>query len=191
MNKFLTETFNDSINVKQKTLLACSDEINDTSKLIKSVLYNGNKILICGNGGSASDSQHFAAELMVRYKKERDPFPAIALNTDSSIITASSNDYDFSIVFSRQIEALGNEGDLLIAISTSGNSTNIVKAIEIANLKKMHTVLLTGLKEGKCSNLNIDKIIQVQSVVTARIQETHILILHYICSFIERDLIDV
>jgi D-sedoheptulose 7-phosphate isomerase len=188
MNKFLTETFNNSINVKQKTLLACSDNINDASRLIKSVLNNGNKILLCGNGGSASDSQHFAAELMVRYKKERQPFPAIALNTDSSIITASSNDYDFSIVFSRQIEALGNIGDLLIAISTSGNSLNIVKAIETANLKKMHTVLLTGINEGKCSQLNIDNIINVQSDVTARIQETHILILHYICSYIERDL---
>ena len=188
MNKLLQETFRSSIDVKKKTLKNCHNEIIGSSKLIESVLNNGNKILICGNGGSAADSQHFAAELMVRFKKERKPYPAIALTTDSSILTASTNDYDFSSVFSRQIDALAVNGDLLIAISTSGSSLNIINSIKIAKSKKMKIILFTGNKKNKCSALDPDYIINVQSDITARIQECHILILHYICSYIERNI---
>jgi D-sedoheptulose 7-phosphate isomerase len=144
----------------------------------------GNKVLICGNGGSAADAQHISAELVGRFVKERKPLPCIALTTDTSAITAIGNDYDFHTIFERQVEALVNEYDLVIGISTSGNSKNIINAIEKANSLNCKTVSLTGrdggvLKDISHFNINID------SMITARIQESHILVGHILCEIID------
>lgn len=144
----------------------------------------GNKVLICGNGGSAADAQHISAELVGRFVKERKPLPCIALTTDTSAITAIGNDYDFHTIFQRQVEALANELDLVIGISTSGNSKNIINAIDKANSLKCRTVSLTGrdggaLKDISHFNINID------SMITARIQESHILVGHILCEIID------
>jgi len=174
----------DSIEVK-KQVLNLSEEIYETGKTIAEALKRGNKVLVCGNGGSAADAQHFAAELVVRFEKERKALPAIALTTDSSIITAHSNDYDFSTVFSRQVEALGNEGDVFVGISTSGNSENVIKAFEVAKAKRLICVGLSGKDGGKMKYLALDHLIVVPSKVTARIQESHIMIIHIICSIVD------
>lgn len=163
-----------------QTLDSCSFEINAASKLILSTFKAGNKLLICGNGGSASDSQHIAAEFMVRYETYRPGLPAIALTTDTSILTAHPNDFNFDTVFARQVENLGHENDCLIAISTSGNSSNILNAIKAAQAKNMKTIGLTGNDGGSLAQL-VDHAIIVPSQVTARIQEAHILIAHWWC----------
>ena len=140
----------------------------------------GNKILICGNGGSAADAQHFAAELTGRYLKERRSYPALALTTDTSALTAIGNDYGFDSVFSRQIEGLGKAGDILIAISTSGRSPNILKAVEVAKARGLRTIGLLGRDGGTLKDL-VDDAFIVPSEVTARIQEIHEMILHFLC----------
>lgn len=145
---------------------------------------NGGKILIAGNGGSAADSQHIAGELVSRFYFNRPALPAIALTTDTSILTAIGNDYGFEYVFSRQIDGLGNEGDVFIGISTSGNSPNILKALETCKFKNITTIGLTGETGGKMIEL-CDYCINVPSAETPRIQESHILIAHIICSLIE------
>lgn len=160
------------------------NQIHEASKIIIKTLTSGGKILLCGNGGSAADAQHIAAELMVRYKADRAPIPAIALTTDTSIITAHSNDYEFETVFSRQVMALANSGDCLIAISTSGNSKNIIKAAISAKEKKCSLVSLSGESGGKIKEIS-DVCICVPSNTTARIQESHILIGHYLCEVID------
>jgi D-sedoheptulose 7-phosphate isomerase len=137
----------------------------------------GRKILVCGNGGSASDAQHFAAEIVGRFTRERRAWPAIALTTDSSILTAVANDYGYDHIFSRQVEGLGQPGDLLIGISTSGNSENVIRAIRQAKKIGMETVVLTGNTGGALSG-QADTVVTVFSAVTARIQEAHIFILH-------------
>ncbi|KKQ72085.1 MAG: phosphoheptose isomerase, D-sedoheptulose 7-phosphate isomerase [Candidatus Peregrinibacteria bacterium GW2011_GWC2_39_14] len=154
------------------------------SKIIFS-LKKGKKILICGCGGSASDSQHFAAELVSKYKLERKALPAIALTVNSSIVTAISNDYSFKTVFSRQIEALGGPGDILFAISTSGNSEAVLEALKCAKKQTMYSIGLTGEGGGKmkeCCDLSLN----VPSKETPRIQESHILIIHIICELVEK-----
>ena len=153
-------------------------------------LRNQKKILCCGNGGSASDAQHFSGELLNRLEKERPALPAIALTTDTSTITAIGNDYSYSDVFSKQIEALGNDGDTLLAISTSGNSENIIKAIDVAHKKNMAVVALTGKNGGKIRHLlnNNDVEICVPAERTIRIQEIHILIIHALCDYIDQHL---
>jgi len=148
---------------------------------------NNKKILIAGNGGSAADAQHIAAELVARFYFDRPALGAMALTTDSSILTAIGNDYGYDQLFSRQIEANGNEGDIFIAISTSGNSVNIIKAIESAKKKGLTIVGLTGNKEGKMDAL-CDMIIKVPSSDTPRIQEAHILIGHILCGTIETEI---
>lgn len=158
----------------------CQDDILASSKLILKTFKSTNKILICGNGGSASDSQHIAAEFMVRYEKFRQGLPAIALTTDTSILTAHPNDFEFETVFARQVETLGQAGDCLIAITTSGNSANILRAVESAKSNKMHTIGLTGNDGGKLVS-QVDQAVVVPSNVTARIQEAHILIAHWWC----------
>ena len=158
--------------------------IEHACDLIISTLRNGNKILLCGNGGSAADSQHIAAEFVVRYSKERRALPAIALTTDSSILTAHSNDYDFSTVFSRQLEALGNEGDCLIAISTSGNSTNIIEAVNVATNKGIKSIGMTGANGGDLQRM-VEINIAAPSTVTARVQEVHILVAHWWCESVD------
>ncbi len=158
--------------------------IEEAANLIVQTFQNGNKILLCGNGGSAADAQHIAAEFIVRYEKKRCALPAIALTTDSSILTAHANDFEFDSVFVRQIEALGNQEDCLIAISTSGNSKNIIQAVQAGLAKNMNVIVLTGETGGKLAELG-HIVVKVPSTVTARIQEAHILIGHYWCGAVE------
>lgn len=165
-------------------LAGCSDAIEAAAALLIETLKRGGKILLCGNGGSAADCQHIAAELVVQYQKNRKALAAIALTTDSSILTAHSNDFGFETVYSRQIEALANEKDCLIAISTSGKSKNIVSAVKTARLMNMAVIGLTGSDGGELSKLVTHPIV-VPSRVTARIQEAHILIGHWWCGAIE------
>ncbi len=155
--------------------------------LVWKVISNGNKILLCGNGGSASDAQHIATEFVGRYEKERKALPAIALNTDTSALTAISNDYDFSRVFSRQVEALAVQGDVLIAISTSGNSQNVINAVMTARKKGCLVIGLTGAKGKKLASLS-DKCIMIPTENTANIQEFHILVGHIICAYVDKQL---
>ena len=161
------------------------DIILKTCKIIKTALDNKNKILLCGNGGSASDSNHIAAEFVSRFQKERTSLPAISLSANNSVISAIANDYSFEKVFSRQIEGLGKKGDILIAISTSGKSKNILKAIKQAEKQGLKTIFLTG--ENK-TNLNVDIEINTPSKITCEIQEMHIAIGHIICEIIENEL---
>ena len=166
-----------------------SGAIEAAGALLIATLKQGGKILLCGNGGSAADCQHIAAELVVRYEKKRQAMAAIALTTDSSILTAHANDFDFETVFSRQVEGLGNNKDCLIAISTSGTSKNILKATEAAKAKGMTVIGLTGNEGGELSQLATLAVV-VPSKVTARIQEAHILIGHWWCGVIEEALSD-
>ena len=181
----IKENFLDSIEVKKKiinseqidALIQIGDEIVDT-------LVNGGKIMFCGNGGSAADSQHLAAEFVGRFVKERIALAAISLATDTSILTSVGNDYTFKDIFARQVSGLGQKGDCIIGISTSGNSENIVNAINVANEKGIHTIGLLGRNGGVLSRM-CDCSIIVPSDVTARIQEAHILIGHTICGEVE------
>jgi len=182
------KAFLDSIEIKQIVNQQMSEQLEKYGMLIYKRVSKGNKILICGNGGSAADAQHFAAELIVRYENERKSIPAIALTTDSSIITACANDYSYDKIFSRQIEALGTHGDILIGISTSGNSKNILQAFKVAKNKNMITFGLTGNNGGKMISMEIDNMIIIPSNITARIQEVHELILHSWCELIDREI---
>jgi D-sedoheptulose 7-phosphate isomerase len=165
-------------------LANCTGVIEAAGGLLTKTLRQGGKILLCGNGGSAADCQHIAAEFVVRYERKRQAMAAIALTTDSSILTAHANDFDFETVFSRQVEALGNDKDCLIAISTSGKSKNILRAVEAAKSKGMAVIGLTGGEGGELSKQATVSVI-VPSAVTARIQEAHILIGHWWCGAIE------
>ncbi len=156
------------------------------AKICKEAIKNDKKILFCGNGGSAADSQHLAAEFVGRFVKERQGLPAIALTTDTSILTAIGNDYGYDDVFRRQVEALGREGDVLVGISTSGNSANVVKAFKQAKAQGMKVLALTGAKSSKMSEL-ADVTIKVPAPITARVQECHIMIGHMICEYIDED----
>ncbi|MGZ4992341.1 MAG: D-sedoheptulose-7-phosphate isomerase [Methylobacter sp.] len=181
------KTFIAELEAHQETiarLADCADAIEVAGKLLIETLKQGGKILLCGNGGSAADCQHIAAELVVQYQKNRKPLAAIALTTDSSILTAHSNDFGFETVYSRQVEALANEKDCLIAISTSGRSKNILKAVEAARMKGMAVIGLTGCEGGELSR-QVTHSVVVPSNVTARIQEAHILIGHWWCGAIE------
>ena len=160
------------------------NQIAIAGELILKTIKDGNKILLCGNGGSASDAQHISAEFTGRFLKERRGLPAIALTTDTSALTAIGNDYGFDRVFERQVEALANEGDLLIGISTSGNSTNVLKALDKANTLGCLTIGLSGRDGGEMSEL-CDINIVVPSTTTARIQEMHILIGHILCAIVD------
>lgn len=165
-------------------LASCNGEIEAAGELLVNTLNQGGKILLCGNGGSAADCQHIAAELVVRYEKDRAAMPALALTTDSSILTAHSNDVGFESVFSRQVEAFGQTGDCLVAISTSGKSPNIIKAAQVARQKGLSVIAMTG-GDGGALVQHASIAIIVPSSVTARIQEAHILIGHWWCGWIE------
>ena len=167
-----------------KKLNELQNIILKAANLIQDAFLKGNKILLCGNGGSASDCNHIAAEFVSRFQKERISLPAISLSANNSIITAIANDYSYDDVFSRQIEGLGNNGDILIAISTSGKSKNIIKAIEQAKKQGLKVIFLTG--ENK-SNLDIELEINAPSAVTAQVQQMHIAIYHKICEIIEKN----
>lgn len=160
--------------------------IEKMAEICKTAIHNDHKILLCGNGGSAADSQHIAAEFVGRFVKERCGLPAIALTTDTSILTAIGNDYGYDEVFRRQVEALGRKGDVLIGISTSGNSGNVIKAFEQAAKQGISTLAFTGAKESKMSEL-ADVTIRVPAPITARVQECHIMIGHIICEAIDED----
>ena len=153
-------------------------------------LLNNGKILSCGNGGSAGDAQHFSAELVNRFEKERPALPALALTTDSSTLTAIANDYDYSQIFSKQIAALGQSGDILLAISTSGNSANVVEAINASHDREMSIVALTGKDGGPMAQLLNEQDIEIRipSDRTARIQEVHLVVIHCLCDFIDTQL---
>tara|TARA_B110000003_G_C16623294_1_gene523925 strand:- start:192 stop:791 length:600 start_codon:yes stop_codon:yes gene_type:complete len=167
--------------------LSMIDDIMTISEECVRVLNHGGKLLFCGNGGSASDSQHLAAELVNRFKKNRDPIPALALTTDTSVITSIGNDFGFKYIFSKQIEALANTTDLLFAISTSGLSENIIEALKTAKKKGMKTVLFTG-KSAEPLNAYVDYFVNVPSDVTGVIQQGHITIGQAICMNIENSL---
>lgn len=162
-------------------------EVASAGLRVRTALEKGRKILICGNGGSAADSQHMAAEFVGRFVKERQSLPALALTVDTSLLTAVGNDYGFDCVFSRQVEGLGQEGDVLIAISTSGNSANVVKAVKTAKEKGIYVIALTGENGGLLAKES-DLCLAVPSQVTARIQEMHIMIIHMICEVAEADI---
>jgi D-sedoheptulose 7-phosphate isomerase len=159
----------------------------ETAHMIIDAVLSGHKLLICGNGGSAADAQHMAAEFVGRFREDRIPLPALALSTDSSVLTAISNDYSYKFLFSRQVEAHGKEGDVLFGISTSGNSENVKYALETAGKIGISTVLLTGNRE---TNIlpPADILIKVPSTDTPRIQEMHLIIEHVICEMVERNL---
>ena len=158
----------------------------EVAAVISTSLKNGGSVLVFGNGGSAADAQHFAAELLGRYEKDRKAWPVVALTTDTSALTAIGNDYGFDRVFARQIEGLGRTGDVAIGISTSGNSANVLKAIETANERGLITVALTG-RGGKAATI-AKYHVAVQEDRTARIQEVHATLLHVICELVESDL---
>lgn len=178
-----------SSEVKKRAAVEISDSIASAAKMIISCYKNGGKLLICGNGGSAADSQHIAAEFVSILRPEfpRAALPAIALTTDTSIMTARGNDYGFEEVFSRQLEALGISNDILIGISTSGNSANVVSAVVKANQLKVKTISLTGDSGGRLKE-NSDLTICVPSKSTQHVQETHIAIAHIICQLVEEEL---
>ncbi len=162
-------------------------KIMDVTKRILGAYRKGNKVLFFGNGGSACDASHLAAELVNRYKKDRDGLPALALATDMAVVTSIGNDYDYTELFSRQIKAMGNKGDVAIAISTSGNSPNVLKAVEMARQKGLITVGFTGKDGGKLAGL-VDYAFIVPSDNTARIQEAHITLGHLLCELIEDEM---
>ena len=187
----ITLLFNDSIQTKIEALPLLVQPIGEAAELIVSRLLDGGKLLSCGNGGSAGDAQHFSSEMINRFERERPGLPAIALTTDSSTLTSIANDYDYSRVFARQIEALGQSSDLLLAISTSGNSANILAAIESAHEREMCVVALTGRDGGEVSKLltTNDVELRVPADSTARIQEVHLLIIHCLCDLVDQQLL--
>lgn len=183
----IAQQFNDSAQTKLAALEFMAEPIAAAIEAMTHCLMANGKILACGNGGSAADAQHFSAELLNRFEMERPPLAAIALTTDSSTLTSIANDYDFTQVFSKQVRALGQPGDVLLAISTSGNSPNVIEAIHTAHEREMRVVALTGKDGGKITDLlGPDDIhLCVPADRTARIQEVHLLTLHCLCDGID------
>ncbi|MEE2803826.1 MAG: SIS domain-containing protein [Pseudomonadota bacterium] len=183
----IRDHFSISTQTATATVEAISDQIVQAAARTIQTLDNDGKILICGNGGSASDAQHFAAELVCRYERDRKALGAIALTADTAVLTAAGNDYDFSKIFSRQVQALGRSGDLLVAITTSGQSDNVSLAVETALELDIRVIALTGKDGGKLAPLIAKKGLElrVPSGVTARIQEAHAIIIHCICDLVE------
>jgi D-sedoheptulose 7-phosphate isomerase len=186
---FARKQVEDSIAAK-RALLADPELLQDVERVGRAIiqaLQSGGKVLLFGNGGSAADAQHFAAELVGRYKLERPGLPALALTVNTSVLTAIANDYSFDQVYARQVQALGGRGDVAIGISTSGNSTGVVLAIEAARAKGLITVGMTGSSGGKLKS-HVDVCLRVPSEQTPRIQESHILLAHILCDFVESEL---
>jgi D-sedoheptulose 7-phosphate isomerase len=183
----ITENFSESAHLKLQAMDALAAPIAAAAERMVQSLKNDRKILCCGNGGSAADSQHFAAELMNRFERERPPLSAIALTTDTSTLTSIANDYDYDQVFSKQVRGLGHAGDVLLAISTSGNSRNVITAMQAAHEAQMSVVALTGRSGGKMAEMlqPSDIHICVPAQSTARIQEVHLLTLHCLCDAID------
>jgi D-sedoheptulose 7-phosphate isomerase len=187
----IQQQFFDSADLKYAAAEILSRPIADAVSAVVGSITSGGKVLACGNGGSASDAQHFAAEFIGRFERERPGLAAIALTTDSSILTAIGNDYNFDAIFSKQVQALGQPGDVLIAITTSGNSANVLAAVEAARAKEMTVIAFTGRGGGKMNELlgETDVHICVPHERTARIQEVHILALHCLCDAVDLQLL--
>lgn len=166
-------------------VLALEPVLQQAVQRLQQTFAAGHRVYACGNGGSAADAQHFAAELTGRYDQDRPGYPAVALTTDSSALTSIGNDYGFEALFARQLQALGRDGDLLLAISTSGNSANVVKAVEYASANGIYTIGLLGRDGGKLADL-VDLPLTINVQQTARVQEAHILILHLLCEAFEK-----
>lgn len=188
MHNFITEKIEGSIEVKKRLLTGdIYDEIMDAAALILRAFKKGHKLLICGNGGSAADALHIAAEFTGRFYDERAPLPAIVLGTNMSSITAISNDYNYAVSFSRELEALGTPEDILLCISTSGNSENILAVAKQANIQNVKVIALTGNSGGKLAEY-ADLLIRIPSTDVPRIQECHILLGHIICEWVEKEM---
>ncbi len=187
IKQLIKQNFEQSIQTKQQVQAELEQPLADAVGLIVTAFKNGKKLLICGNGGSAADAQHLAAEFTGRFEIERTPLPAIALTTDTSALTAIGNDYGYDVVFSKQVEALGQAGDVLYAISTSGNSGNVIKAIEVAHAKGMQVIGVLGRDGGKIAQMlkagDVNLCVSVNR--TARVQEVHLLMLHTICDAVD------
>lgn len=191
MKDFIVQAFDESIRVKQAFLRDNLETLIEVIEAIVTAFKKGHKLLLFGNGGSAADAQHIAAEFTNRFLMERPPLPAIALTTDSSALTAIANDYDFAQVFAKQIAALGKPGDIAIAISTSGNSPNVLQAIDACKKLAISTIGLTGGRGGKMIG-KVDFMLRVaEGKNSPRIQETHILVGHVICDIVDRKLFPV
>ena len=187
----IQQQFFDSADLKYAAAEILSKPIADAVSAVVGSITGGGKVLACGNGGSAGDAQHFAAEFIGRFERERPGLAAIALTTDTSILTAVGNDYSFDVIFSKQVQALGNPGDVLLAISTSGNSANVLAAVEAAHAKEMTVIALTGRGGGKMGEqlTETDVHICVPHERTARIQEVHLLVLHCLCDAVDLQLL--
>ncbi|MFC5497213.1 phosphoheptose isomerase [Caenimonas terrae] len=187
----IQQHFIDSADLKYQAAQSLSKPIAAAVQAVLACVTSGGKVLACGNGGSAADAQHFSAEFIGRFERERPELGAIALTTDSSILTAIGNDYDFTRIFAKQVRGLGQAGDVLLALSTSGNSANILAAIEAAHEREMSVVALTGRGGGKIANVlrETDVHICVPHDRTARIQEVHLLVLHCICDGVDTQLL--
>ena len=186
-NQRILAHFHESAELKIQSATVLAPHIAQAIDMMFAALSNGNKILVCGNGGSAADAQHFAAELVGRFERERFPLPAMALTTDTSILTAVANDYSYREIFSKQVQAFGQAGDILLAFSTSGNSANVMAAIEAALEREMRVVAMTGKGGGAIGKMltDADVHICVPADRTARIQEVHLVSIHCICDGID------
>ena len=187
----IQQQFFDSADLKYAAAEILAKPIADAVGTLVGCITAGGKVLVCGNGGSASDAQHFAAEFIGRFERERPGLPAIALSTDSSILTAIGNDYDFNAIFSKQVQAIGAPGDVLLAISTSGNSANVLAAVDAAHAKDMAVIGLTGRTGGKMRELLLETDVHVcvPHERTARIQEVHLLVIHCLCDAVDLQLL--
>lgn len=185
------DNFQESIQVKSEAVDKLAPVIADGAAAIAKALLNDCKVMACGNGGSAADAQHFSAEMLNRFEVERPGLPAIALTTDSSTLTAIANDYQYAEIYSKQIRALGQDGDVLLAISTSGESHNIIHAMDAAHDRNMRVIALTGREGGQIADLINDSDIEIRVPAwsTARIQEVHIMIIHSLCDLIDLQLL--
>ena len=188
MQNAIRSEFEASVNLKNLAAEKLTEKIADAAKTIITAYQNDKKVLICGNGGSAADAQHFAAELLGRFKKNRRALPAVALTTDTSILTAIGNDFGFDLVFERQVEGLAQPGDVVIGISTSGKSKNVIRAIEKAKALGAKTIVLSGGSGKEALDQAAELSICVPSTDTPRVQETHITIIHIICGLVENGL---
>jgi D-sedoheptulose 7-phosphate isomerase len=187
----INQNFQDSISTKQIAADLLAEPLATAAQMITQCLLGGGKVLSCGNGGSAGDAQHFSSEMLNRFEMERPGLPAVALTTDSSTLTSIANDYSYDQIFSKQVSALGQPGDILLAISTSGNSANVNRAIEAAHEREMHVIALSGKQGGDMASLltSDDVEIRVPSDSTARIQEVHLLSIHCICDLVDHQLL--
>ena len=190
-NERIKSLFEESIDTKRKSAQALSEQIALAGNRMVSTIMDNGKILSCGNGGSAGDAQHFSSELLNRFERDRPGLPAFALTTDSSTITSIANDYQFADIFAKQIRALGRPGDILLAFTTSGQSHNIVNAIDAAHEQEMTVVLING-KDGGRAATSLDRLdieVRVPSNSTARIQEVHLVVVHCLCDLIDNSLL--